>query len=255
MSRSRDTQRKRIYDAEDTALLTESAAAKRLLHNGKRVTSTGNISIEACQAYVDHVTSAAWFQRRWGVARLRVKHKVHGKATGGYGRVTLPPWARNEATILHEIAHGLVPGACAWHGPEFAAIYLTLVKHTMGAESYANLRASMRERRVRVAALPKPDPNRVARVVPRAAIEAKAARAAREEARATREQRQREREASHRRQTGRTVRQASAACIRALVKDGHFGPAGSAGRKAALATARALESVEMSRSVRAARGE
>lgn len=247
MPQARDNQRKRVYDAEALAKMSESAAAVKLLHNGKRVTSTGNISIEACQAYVDYVTNSAWFQRRWGRRSLRVIHKVYGKATGGHGQVALPPWARTEETILHEIAHNLTPPGAAWHGPEFAAALLVLVKHMCGSESYTALRQSMREERVRVGALPKPDPAYARNVKPRDEIEAAVARRKREQAARERAEKQAARERVQQRLVSYQARKNAEDTLRALIKAGHFGPAGSASRKAALATARVVNGPSLSR--------
>lgn len=237
----RDNRRQRLYDAERAVTLPESATARRLLHEGKRVASTGNISIEACQSYVDYVTMTAWFQRRWGRRRLTVRHKVHGNATADLGGTTicLPPWAREEWTILHEVAHCLTPSSAAAHGPEFVAAYLTLVRQQMGKAAYDLLRESLRTHRFgRIASLIKPNPNLA--VVPRAELEAKVARAARERARTQRAEREAQRARTHRRLVGYEARHNARSTLRALIKDGHFGPAGSASRQAALATARAL---------------
>lgn len=239
--RARDNRRQRLYNAERAVTLPESAAAKRLLHGGKRVESTGNISIEACQAYVDHVTRSAWFQRRWGRQSLTVTHKVYGAATGGGGEVTLPPWARTEWVILHEIAHNLTPRQHAAHGPEFAAVFLTLVRQQMGKVAYDLLRGALRDQRFgKVAPLVRPNPAFADLVVARAELEAKAARQARSRSRIEREREQRQREATQRRLLGYTARAEAQASIRALIKAGHFGAPGSADRKAALRVARRL---------------
>jgi len=226
---ARDNQRQRLYDAENNAVMVESETAKRLLHNGPRVRTTGSVAIEACQAYVDYVTSAAWFQRRWGQRRLTVRHKVYGNSTYGSGYVSLPPWGRTEWVILHEIAHAVTihRSDVAPHGREFAAAYLCLVRHMMGAESAKALRDSMRHYRVRVAAAPKPVAGKA--VTTRSEAAAKAA---------ARNRREEERRIEAR--TSLASRTNAAETIRLLVKAGHFGPAGSKPRAHALATARAL---------------
>ena len=249
MPTTRDTQRKRVYDAE-TALFRDaathpgdSAAAKRLLHQGARVTSTGNITIEACQAYVDHLIRSAWFQRRWPeVARRGVtcRHKVYGNATWSpSGYISLPPWARDEATILHEVAHAVTPREVA-HGPEYAAAMLALVGHRMGPEAAKALREQYREHRVRIAAAPKPN-TRVA-VIPRADQERNAAAAKRAE----RQRAAREQEAARARHRLRLLSRDAAteaeAVIRELVAIGAFGESGTKSRRAALDVARALNS-------------
>lgn len=164
MTTPRDNQRKRLYGAERVIWSHTSEAARRLLVDTERVPSTGNITIEACQDYVDHLTQSAWFQRRWGLLTIRVKHKTSGKATGGYGRISLPPFGRCEAVILHEVAHNL--SDFTWnapHGPEFAGMLLTLVEHRMGKDTATLLRRSYREHRVRVSMRLVPDPTRPVR--------------------------------------------------------------------------------------------
>lgn len=242
---ARDTQKKRVYDAEDALPSFASKAAERLLRNGPKVASTGNLSIEACQAYVDHVTSSAWFQTRWGKRAFTVRHKVYGKATGGWNRVTLPPWARTEHIILHEIAHSLVPDSCADHGPEFAATLLTLVRYAMGAEHAATLRASYKEHRVRyrsgMASVPKPGSKPV---VPRAEQERKKREAAAAE-------KQRAAAARKRRLNDPDGRASAVDLLKVAIEEGWYGPPGTPARRQALATLRTLEFPGKSKHVQA----
>lgn len=259
-SSTRDNRRQRLYDAERAVFTVAgkpepSAPARRYLLAGKRVTSTGNLSIEACQRYVDHVTSSAWFQRRWGRRSFTVRHKVYGSATGGHNVISLPPWAREEWVILHEIAHNIVgvnPEGGA-HGPRFAAAYLVLVKHTLGAEAYRRLREQMREHGVRVAALPGPDPDRI--VQPRSEVEARKRAAEKARAERVKAEREREQQQRQRRAIGSEARAQAATTIRELVKLGVYGPAGTKTRQAALATARGLEATAAAQASQAARRE
>jgi putative metallohydrolase (TIGR04338 family) len=170
----RDNQKQRLYDSEHVIKRNVSKAARRFLDeearlipqsgwHGGPVTRPGRKttyapSIEDCQRFVDHLVRQTWFQRRWGQRTYAVVWKASGSATcSGSSTIALPPWARTEGVILHEIAHGLPHGG-AWHGAEFAGILLALVRHQMGAETAKKLRASMREERVRssTAAVPKP---------------------------------------------------------------------------------------------------
>lgn len=150
--RARDTQRQKVYNAQSVLIEKDltSVIGARILHSAPKVKSTGNVTITACQAYVDNIAGRAWFQRRWGTRRFTMLHKVHGQANyGGDGRITLPPWARNEVIILHEMAHSLIPADAAWHGPEFASILLFLVERVLGKDAKAMLLAEFRTRRVR----------------------------------------------------------------------------------------------------------
>lgn len=165
--RARDTQRQRIYDAGECWKGESRAAARLLGPAGPKVPSTGNVTTEACQEYVDEVCGARWFQSRWGKRRIPVTFKAWGDATGGHlggGDISLPPWARSEGTILHELAHCLTPHKYAPHGPEFAGILLTLVRYQVGAEAARQHRQRYREHRVRwsMAAVPEVDVRMVA---------------------------------------------------------------------------------------------
>lgn len=243
MTSPRDSQRQRLYSAEDRLHRNVSKAAQRFLVKGKKVEGTGNVHIEACQSYIDHVTTAAWFQSRWGRRHLTARHKVYGRATAShYGNhISLPPWSRNEGVILHEIAHHLVSNLYADHGPEFAGVLLTLVRYQMGADAAKDLRESYKKHRVRYNLKAVPKPGTVKTVVPRTQIEAAAKRRQREVAARERQEQDANRARLHRERTSHHGRKVAAASIRECVKAGMLGPVGSATRKQALATARALE--------------
>lgn len=162
MPKPRDNQKSRLYAAERAAQLEPSPLARRLLVDTERVPSTGSITIEACQAYLDHLFQSAWFQRRWGRRSYKARHKAYGNATyssGWTSYISLPPWARDEWVLLHEVAHGLTEHSdCAHHGPEFAGVFLTLVEHRMGKAAGASLREQYKANRVRynLSLVPKP---------------------------------------------------------------------------------------------------
>lgn len=149
MSRPKDLQKSRVYASEHFD--ARSQAAIRLLSYGKKY-STGNVHIEACQAYVDDLVQRAWFIRRWGTGwKIAVVQKSGGSAFGssrGYrrGRMTLPVFARSEPVILHELAHILTNHRTdiAHHGPEFCGVYLELVRYAVGKDAAAQVRAQFR---------------------------------------------------------------------------------------------------------------
>jgi putative metallohydrolase (TIGR04338 family) len=239
----RDTQRQRLYDAERAANLPLSKAAQKYLVDGSKVASTGNVSIEACQTYVDHVVTSAWFQSRWGVHRVRVDHKVSGSATGYRWSISLPPWGRCEWVILHELAHAVHAGnqdGDAAHGPEFAGIFLTLVRYQCGAGAAKDLRAALKKSRVRYSMIKVPQPN-TKRVTPRTTIVSKQKQAAARAQQRDREERLAAAARQERQDLGSIGRKEAARVLRANVKSGVFGPAGSKPRTHALATARLLE--------------
>lgn len=231
MPRPRDTQRSKVYAAEGVVAKFRSPHADRLLTTTKVYGDFGKadrVMISAAQAYVDDLLAQRWFQSRWGQRRIEVGSKSYGRAVGySGGPIFLPPWARTEHTILHEVAHTLLTSRHAAHGPEFAATFLTLVEHRCGVEAAKALRESFAEHRVKyrkgLAVVPKAGQRTV--VTKTAALAAA----------------KRQTKAEQTLLTGSTRRAQAAAVIRASVKAGHFGPSGSKPRTHALATARQLE--------------
>jgi putative metallohydrolase (TIGR04338 family) len=132
----RDNQRQRLYNA-GTAL-NEGWGAK-----------IGKGTLSECQAYVDALCNARWFQSRWGKRSIEVRQKTHGNATGYFnGHICMPPWARTPYVVLHEVAHVLCPPSYANHGPEYAALLLFLVKQHLGEEAGRLLRESFSANKV-----------------------------------------------------------------------------------------------------------
>jgi putative metallohydrolase (TIGR04338 family) len=74
-------------------------------------------------------------------------------AHGGW-KITVPVWARNEAIVLHELAH-IITVRQFWlqthapHGWQFAAVYLDLVKWMMGGAAHDALKASFKAHKVK----------------------------------------------------------------------------------------------------------
>jgi putative metallohydrolase (TIGR04338 family) len=111
--RPRDSQRARLYRAED-----EVSPGRRLP------------TVEALQAYVDGLAAADWFGGRWGARSFEVRPGYgHRRATAdGNGVLQMPRWSRTELVVLHEMAHCLTPVSYAPHGPEYAGVFLALVR-------------------------------------------------------------------------------------------------------------------------------
>ncbi len=205
--RPRDGRRSKVYDAE------------RQVSRGRRFNS-----ISEAQEFIDGVLRQRWFRSRWGVRRVPVVAKHHGRATGQYGgAIELPAWSWCEAVALHELAHVLISShRVAAHGKEWVACYLLLVRYVMGNEHHKALRAAMVARNIPVQA--------GVRALPLAGtfhVETKAAYVAQVRAR------------TNRPVTPSELEQA-ADIIRRAVKQGHFGPAGRKPRLHALETARGL---------------
>lgn len=88
---------------------------------------------------------------------LRIKPGYRRRCAESSGTtLVLPVWARNQLTIVHEIAH-----LCTWydsrnglklsnHGKEFASNYLTLVRVAIGQVPADSLQRHMIEHKVKI---------------------------------------------------------------------------------------------------------
>jgi len=132
-----------LYDAGKTVIKTGSKNFPELTFN-----LTKQSSIHDCQSYLNIICDQYWFRQRFGERKIYIESgRGGGKAFGGR-RITLGTWARNEAIILHELAHCLAPHQTK-HGAEFAGILLFLVKNAFGADVAKQLRESYKTHRVK----------------------------------------------------------------------------------------------------------
>lgn len=144
MSRPRDNQRQRLYNAE-TALAGVAF--------GRRLETVAEL-----QAYVDGLLGTRWFRARWGRWGRIVVTAGRGRRSAcahGQHEIRIPRWARSELVVLHEVAHCLTDARAAAHGPEFAGVMLALVRQFMGPGAAASLRSSFRSHRVRIGPAPR----------------------------------------------------------------------------------------------------
>lgn len=211
MQRERDTQRSKVYEAEDKAhWLTYG----RSLH-------ARTLANDEVQARIDEIMEMRAIQSRWGRHKIRVTFTHGGGHASSPWEIALGASSRNDWYILHEIAHCLSWNKGASHGKEYVGVYLFLVKTVLGQTAYDNLLAQFRERRVR----------RSNSAVPAAGthtVVTKAVKAAKR------------REVDTRPVHPREAREA-ASVIRRAVRNGLYGPSGCKPRTHALATARMLE--------------
>lgn len=134
-----DPQKNRLYAAEDVP------------------TSPTMATVAEVQRYVDKVLGRAYLRKKYG-SRLprkvtvldgRMRRSACATYTWQGAVIRAPRWSRSEQTVLHELAHHIT-----WrdqdHGPEFAAVYLDLVRHMLGADAAARLQARFRVHGVRV---------------------------------------------------------------------------------------------------------
>ncbi|MCV7278747.1 TIGR04338 family metallohydrolase [Mycolicibacterium flavescens] len=149
MSR-RDTQRAKVYAAEEFVRVLFDRAAER---GSRAVEFFGTsltlppearfASIDSVQRYVDDVLALPAVRQRWpGAGPLHIRARrgataAHYELSDGGAVVAVPEahsrWALRELVILHEIAHHLsaVPPP---HGPHFVATFCELAETVMGPE-------------------------------------------------------------------------------------------------------------------------
>lgn len=128
--RERDSQRSRVYKSDKPLI----AIAKPLP------------SIADVKRYVDRVCRMQEIQDAFPRNHLLDTPPKVGdgrgrrKACGSVWGIKIPRFARNEAIVLHELAHviclRLHGTKLAGHGWQFCAIYRTLVLHAMGREAH-----------------------------------------------------------------------------------------------------------------------
>lgn len=151
MSRARDSQRARVYAAEQSVRTLFDRAAERgsraVDFFGAQLTlpPEGKFgSVDAVQRYVDDVLALPSVRDRWpDVAPLRARARraataAHYENRSGSGVIAVPDrdtadWALRELVVLHEVAHHLCPAGPA-HGPDFVATMCELTELVMGPE-------------------------------------------------------------------------------------------------------------------------
>ncbi|WP_310399437.1 TIGR04338 family metallohydrolase [Nocardia kruczakiae] len=166
----RDSQRRRVYDAEGLVRRmfdrADEFGARTVDLHGSQLTlpiERKFASVESVQSYVDRVLALNWIRAQWVRAgtTLAVRARA-GTAAAHYetGRAVLAvplhtggtAWALRELVILHELAHHLEPPGAdlAPHGPEFCTRYLELVDGVVGPEAALLLRATLHDCGARV---------------------------------------------------------------------------------------------------------
>jgi putative metallohydrolase (TIGR04338 family) len=138
---ARDTQRKKVYDAEDAAF--DKSKSEEL-------------SVLECQAFIDKCLSSKVLQRKYPRAARRGYFKVadgRGRRRAcyapGYEELRIPRWARSRWILLHELAHGLTYPSQPWHGWKFCECYLYLVRVFLGRGAEEILKTEFKARRVK----------------------------------------------------------------------------------------------------------
>jgi putative metallohydrolase (TIGR04338 family) len=204
-NRVRDSQKQRLYDAENSVWPV-------------RRNEFG--SNDDAQKWVNDLTSSRWFRQRWRKQiRVEVGRNDGARAFGYMIRSGVD--GRNPPVYLHEVAHCITWDEGAAHGAEFAATMLLLVDHVIGKDKARELRAAYVKHKVK---------HRWAETQREPRYEVP-----------TQAQEREQRAAKAQVLPSLLARQKAAETLRQAVSAGHFGSAGSKSRTHALATARALE--------------
>jgi putative metallohydrolase (TIGR04338 family) len=151
VTRARDSQRSKVYAAEEFVRTLFDRAAE---HGSPAVDFFGTQltlppegrfgSVASVQRYVDDVLALPAVRQRWpGVSPLKVRARraataAHYESGDDTGVIAVPDrdtadWALRELVVLHEVAHHLCEAEPA-HGPEFVATICTLTELVMGPE-------------------------------------------------------------------------------------------------------------------------
>lgn len=175
MSTVRDTQRAKVYDAEQ---LVRSIFERAAEFGQRTVEVHGSwltlpverkfASVESVQQYCDRVLALGWIVATWERAGVPIRVRARAGTVAAHyeseAAVLAVPvdaqrsgrgrgaWALRELVVLHELAHHLEPrpGEVAAHGPEFCGRYLELVEGVIGPEAGLLLRVTFYDCGVRM---------------------------------------------------------------------------------------------------------
>ena len=144
----RDTDRQRVYDAEDAAF-SDTSYAERLGERG-------------CRWLLDRVAATAWWAAAVGPApALRPARIDATRSTtvhdGGRTELRIAPGMDQAHVLSHELAH-LVAGTDAGHGPRFRAAHVDVATLLLGRHGADRLGDRYRRGGLRCAARAWPAP-------------------------------------------------------------------------------------------------
>lgn len=135
----RDSQRQKVYDAQDWA------------RNGCPALKENFSSLEDIQKFTNALTSTVWYRKRFGLHTITVlARRVDASARRCDSTIRFSPTWRNMLTVLHEIAHiARYAGTGAAHGRFFARTLIALVDHVVGKEAAEILKTEFKRERVK----------------------------------------------------------------------------------------------------------
>lgn len=145
MRMERDTQRSRLYVADDVLRpratpLPEIADMERFV---RKVWKSKRLAADYPKAFD---------QNRWKLPKVK-DGRGRTAAGGWYGGITMPKWSRKTDVVIHELAHCITErefgSHVAGHGWQFCSVYLRMVSVLMGREAHDELKASFKAHRVK----------------------------------------------------------------------------------------------------------
>lgn len=125
-------------------------------------------TVSEAQAWVDTIVGSRWYHSYRVVSKrggpVRSHHRTDVVLSDGRGRrsachyigtaeIALPRSTRDRLTILHELAHLMVPERPA-HGRTFVQVHLDLVRRWIGHDAWRDLREAYQQQRVKWRAYP-----------------------------------------------------------------------------------------------------
>ena len=138
----RDSQRQRLYDAENEFR--------------KLISYESFKDIEETRKFIEKVWNSKFTRKHFPiVTRHPCPYVADGRGTtwarGGLRRINLPAgWARNKIVALHELSHSVtIHNNIPIHGREFAAAMLLLLNHFIGKKESKLLKQVFRKRGVK----------------------------------------------------------------------------------------------------------
>jgi len=109
-------------------------------------------SFEELRTYARNVLRSEWLNRNYPVPYWNIRIEYHPQRHGAVTRnghvLGFGPRALGKQIVLHEIAH-LLERSGAWHGREWARVYVEIVQHFLGVERANKLRAEFRAGKVK----------------------------------------------------------------------------------------------------------
>jgi putative metallohydrolase (TIGR04338 family) len=137
---TRDSARRRVYDAEQVVWDMVDRGADVLFHDERLMLAPDRKfgQVADVERYLDWLRKHAWAAPQTPRPRVRLRRGAARATYTGPGTIALPDagWARRELVVLHEYAHHMVwhesAGAESGHGPRFCRTLAELVRQAVG---------------------------------------------------------------------------------------------------------------------------